>query len=164
MRRIKRGTAILILAVCLLLTAGCTTAMRGESDITKDKLVTVLNELLQHTSPNALTRDRELIGKRSMGADSYTGSYTADYREFDGEEILFGGTSLHRDGGNKLTVRYSLKITSGSASLYWMEQGTRHPITSGTTQGAYEINLSEGDNYVALSGSNFTGELSVIIE
>lgn len=161
MRRIKRGTAILLLSACLLLTAGCVATVRDGYGTAKEKFTNGFNEFLQSVSPYALTRDAKLIGERSMGADSYTGSYTADYKAFSGEEILFGGTSLRRDGGDQLSVTYTLEVTSGSASLYWLEKGTRHPITGDTGAGTYEITLSEGDNYIVLAGKSFSGSLSI---
>ncbi len=163
MRRIKRGTAILLLGVCLLLTAGCAATVRDGYSAAKEKLVNGFNEFLQSVSPYALTRDAQLAGKRSMGTDSYTGSYTADYHDYSGEEILFGGTTLHRDDGDQLTVTYTLEVTSGSASLYWLEKGTRHPIAGDSGKGTYEITLSEGDNYIILSGRSFTGHLAVSV-
>lgn len=161
MRRIKRGTAILLLGVCLLLAAGCTAVVRDGANTAKEKILSGFNEFLQSMSPYALTRDSKLVGERDLGEDSYTGNYTADYRDFSGEEILFGGTSLRRDGGEALTVTYTLEVTAGSASLYWLEKGTRHPILGDDGFGMYEITFSEGDNYIVLAGKGFTGNLSL---
>ncbi len=161
MRRIKRGTAILLLGVCLLLAAGCTAVVRDGANTAKEKILSGFNEFLQSMSPYALTRDSKLVGERELGEDSYTGHYTADYRDFSGEEILFGGTSLRRGGGHSLTVAYTLEVTAGSASLYWLEKGTRHPIAGDTGTGTYAITLSEGDNYIVLAGKGFSGNLSI---
>ena len=35
---------------------------------------------------------------------TYTGSYTADYEDFNDKEYIFGGTALERDKGSELTV------------------------------------------------------------
>lgn len=163
MKRIKRGTAILLLGVCLLLAAGCTTVLRDGANNAKEKIVNGFNEFLQSASPYALTRDSRLVGERTPGTDSYTGSYTADYRDFSAEEILFGGTSLRRGGGDSLTVTYTLTVTSGSASLYWLEKGTRHPIAGDTGAGTYAVTLSDGDNYIVLTGKSFSGSLSITV-
>lgn len=104
-------------------------------------------------SPHALTRDSKLVGERELGEDSYTGNYTADYQDFSGEEILFGGTSLRRDGGQSLTVAYTLEVTAGSASLYWLEKGTRHPIAGDTGTGTYE--LAEATTVEKIAIKNF---------
>lgn len=161
MRRIKRGTAILLLGVCLMLAAGCTAVVRDGDNTAKEKILNGFNEFLQSMSPYALTRDSKLVGERELGEDSYTGHYTADYRDFSGEEILFGGTSLRRGGGQSLTVTYALEVTAGSASLYWLEKGTRHPIAGDAGTGTYAVTLSDGDNYIIFAGKGFSGNLSI---
>lgn len=48
---------------------------------------------------------------------------------FNGEEFIFGGTALERDNGSNLEATYSLTITSGKATLYWLSSGEEHIIS-----------------------------------
>ena len=41
---------------------------------------------------------------------TYTGSYTADYQDFNDKEYIFGGTALERDKGSELNVTYELSL------------------------------------------------------
>ena len=60
--------------------------------------------MLQHFSKYALTEEKDLQGDKTKGEDTYTGSYTADYEDFNDKEYIFGGTALDRDKGNGLTA------------------------------------------------------------
>lgn len=92
----------------------------------KDEIVEQYNQALQAVGDNGLTKDSDLQGKRSLGADSYVGTYEADYESFSGKEILFGGTALERDDGNEIKISCNMDITSGTLkSCYKQEQVNR---------------------------------------
>ena len=55
--------------------------------------------------------DFSLKGNRAYGEDCYTGTYTADYKDFSKTEYLFGGTSIERENGKDISVSCDLKIT-----------------------------------------------------
>lgn len=161
MRKRKR-LLILLLASCLLLSmAGCGNA---DSDNLKNNLINGWNEMLQSFSRHALTKETNLKGEKTKGEDAYTGSYTAVYEGFNGEEYLFGGTGLEREAGNELTVTYSLNVTSGTGTLYWLDKGSEHRIADTDADGTYTITLSTGDNYLIFKGDQFNGSLSVAVE
>lgn len=64
-----------------------------------------------------LRTKKDLQGDKTKGEDTYTGSYTADYEDFNDKEYIFGGTALERDKGSELTVTYELTVDSGTASF-----------------------------------------------
>lgn len=68
----------------------------------------------------SINSDKDLQGDRTLGGDTYTGSYTTEYEDFIGEEYLFGGTGLDRKDGNEITVAFNLTITSDTAELCWI--------------------------------------------
>ena len=68
------------------------------------------NQALQSIGDKGLTDDKDLQGKREFGIDSYVGNYTADYDDFSGNEIIFGGTALERDNGNKIEMMNGNRI------------------------------------------------------
>lgn len=146
--------------VLLLSLGGCT----SESNTLKENLLGGFNDFLQSFSQHALTRNRDLQGKRVTGEDSYTGAYQAIYHSFWGKETLFGGTALKRKRGNKLQLTYTLEITSGSGTLYWREQEEMHVIANASSVGTYEFTLSSGDNYLVLEGDDLTGSLKITVE
>lgn len=145
---------IVLLSLCLVLgLAGCGSLKEGFLD--------GYNDLLQFTSRHALTRESDLQGEKATGDDAYVGSYTAEYENLNGEEYIFGGTGLERKDGNELTVTYTLRITSGSASLNWIHSGSEYTLSNEESSNTTTVTLGSGDHYIVLKGENFTGSLEL---
>lgn len=148
---------IVLLSLCLVLgLAGCGSL--------KDGFLDGYNDLLQFTSRHALTKESDLQGEKAKGDDAYVGNYTAEYENFNGEEYIFGGTGLERKDGNELTVTYTLKITSGSASLNWIHSGSEYTLSNKESSDTTTVTLGSGDNYIVLKGENFTGSLELEVK
>ena len=60
-----------------------------------------------------------------------------------------------------MKVTYTLKITEGTASLYWLAAGEQYMITS---EDVYEFTISAGDNYIVLKGEDYSGTLTMTVE
>lgn len=160
MKKMKIIVAVL-LAMCLVFgVTGCS----NEGGNFKDNLIDGFNGLLQHFSKYALTDEKDLQGDKDKGEDTYTGSYMADYEDFNGKEYIFGGTALKRDKGSKLTVTYELTVDSGTVRLYWLDKGEEIVIADTSKDGTYSVTLDEGDNYLTLEGDDFCGSLQVVVE
>lgn len=154
--KIVKKLVVALLFLCLVSgLAGCGNL--------KDRFLDGYNNLLQFSSKHALTKESELQGEKVNGADAYVGSYIAEYENFDGEEYFFGGTGLERDA-SELTVTYTLKITSGSASIIWDHSGSQYTLTNIEGEGTHEVILGSGDNYIVLKGENFTGSLELEVK
>ena len=155
----KRILTVSLLSLCLILTiTGC----RGDN--VKDNVITGFNDMLQHFSKYALTDENDLQGDKTKGDDTYTGSYVADYEDFNGEEYIFGGTALERDKGSDLTVTYQLTVDSGTVRFYWRDKEEEKIIADASDTGTYSVTLEEGDNYLTLEGDDFCGSLRVTVE
>lgn len=162
MKRIKY-IVVAALSLCLLVSfTGCSTESGGKE--WKDNIISGYNDWMQSFSKHALTKDRNLQGERSNDEDAYVGTYEAEYDGFNGEEFIFGGTCLERNKGSNLKATYTLKITSGKATLYWLEGGEEHTIADADADTTYEFTLSSGDNYIVLEGADFSGNLSLKVE
>ena len=158
MKKIKILT-VALLSLCLLFTiTGCS------GDNVKDSVINGFNDMLQHLSKYALTEEKDLQGDKIEGADTYTGSYNAEYADFNGTEYIFGGTGLKRKNGNDLTVTYELTVDSGTVKFYWLDKGEEKMIADTDRTGTYSITLDEGDNYLTLTGDDFCGSLQVTVE
>ena len=130
----------------------------------KDTVIDGYDNLIQFFGKQTLTSDKDLVGERKYADDEYTGSYEADYDRFNGEEFLFGGTTLEREDGSALKVTYTLEITEGTASLYRIASGEEHTIADEDSDDVYEFTISAGDNYIVLKGEEFTGALIITVE
>ena len=147
MKKIKILTAVLLSLCLAFAVTGCS------GDNLKDSVINGFNDMLQHFSKYALTDEKDLQGDKTKGEDTYTGSYTADYEDFNDKEYIFGGTALERDKGSELTVTYELTVDSGTAR-----------IVDTSKNGTYSVTLDEGDNYLTLEGNDFCGSLQVVVE
>ena len=122
MKKIKILIAVLLSLCLAFAVTGCS------GDNLKDSVINGFNDMLQHFSKYALTDEKDLQGDKTKGEDTYTGSYTADYEDFNDKESIFGGTALERDKGSELTVTYEPTVDSGRARLYWLDKGEEKMI------------------------------------
>lgn len=119
------------------------------------------NDWSESFATHSITKDQDLIGSREKGVDNYVGTYEASYTQFDGEEYIFGGTTLKREDGGDLYAAYSLTIQSGEATLYWMNGDDKIMIAEASDEGVYEFTIHAGKNFIVLEGETFTGTLTL---
>ena len=131
----------------------------------KDEILDQYNNVVQSAGNAALTSDFSLKGNRTYGDDCYTGTYTADYKDFSKTEYLFGGTFIERENGKDISVSCDLEIAEGTAQVFWVS-GSDDPVILLETADSYSetITLPEGGNYIGITGNNFTGYLEMNIE
>jgi len=131
----------------------------------KDEVLEQYNDVIQLAGNVMLTKDFSLEGSRTYGDDHYTGTYTADYKEYSKTEYLFGGTSIEREDGKDISVSCDLEISEGTAQVFWIS-GSDDPVILLETTDSYSetITLPEGGNYIGITGNNFTGHLEMNIE
>lgn len=181
-------SAFLILALVSSGTAGCgidiarglfreyqdnKDTIKEEFNELKDSAEEELSDWIGSVSGDSLTADKDLKGERKLGVDDYVGTYQAEYDKFDGEEFIFGGTSMKRSDGVNLDATYSLDIRSGRAKLYWLGSSDehivfgerqKHVIAEATSSDNCEFTLKAGENFLVLKGENFTGKLSLEVK
>ncbi len=147
--------------------------IKSELQELKDGLKEEINDWIGSVSRYSLTADENLVGERKTGADNYVGTYEAEYCQYNGEEYIFGGTSLGRESSNTLKVTYSLSVQSGTATLYWLKSEgehiifgdkEKHVIAKVTAVDVCEFSVDAGDNFIVLKGNDFTGSLSLEVE
>ena len=86
----KKIIVLVLSFIIIFLTIGC-------ENLDKDKALDKYDKVINKLGDEALTKDNKLIGDREFGEDSYVGTYSAQYDNFTGDEIIFGGTGLNRD-------------------------------------------------------------------
>lgn len=151
---------VIYLLICILVII-CFTF----GSLSKDTVLKVYNNIIQTAGNLVLTSDISLKGDRKYGTDHYTGTYSAEYKNFSGTEYIFGGTSVDRDAGNEITIFCSLEITGGTAEVF-LQSGSYEPVTLLETTGIYSeaVILPEGGNYIGIKGDSFTGNIELSIE
>jgi len=131
------------------------------SSICLDGKTAQANDWSESFATYSITKDQDLIESRERGADNYVGTYEASYTQFDGEEYIFGGTSLKRKDGGDLYATYSLTVQSGEATPYWMNGDNKIVIADTSNEGIYEFTIHAGENFIVLEGETFTGTLDL---
>lgn len=177
----KRWVPLLTCGVlCALLLSGCSGMMQSLADGTdavlgaaagatddsvKDAILDAYGSLVDAAGSWALTPDRSLQGERVQGEDDYTGTYKADYEDFSGTELLFGGTTLDREAGNTVELTCSLDIEEGEAAVF-LCSGSEEPVLLLSESGDYTSTLSVGggSTYIGVWGKGASGSVSIQIE
>ena len=140
--------------------------MEAAADVTddsvKDAILDAYGSLVDAAGALALTPDRSLQGERVRGEDDYTGAYEADYEDFSGTELLFGGTTLDREAGNTVELTCSLNIEEGEAAVF-LCSGSEDPVILLAESGDYSstIEVGGGSTYIGVWGEGVTGNISV---
>ena len=131
----------------------------------KDTILSAYGSLVDAAGSWALTPDRSLQGERVRGEDDYTGTYEADYQDFSGTELLFGGTTLDRAAGNTVELSCSLDIEEGEAAVF-LCSGSDDPVILLSGSGDYSstIEVGGGSTYIGVWGEEANGSVSIQIE
>ena len=140
-------------------------AADATDDSVKDALVGAYGSLVDAAGSWALTPGRSLQGERVRGEDDYTGTYEADYEDFSGTELLFGGTTLDREAGDTVELTCSLDIKEGEAVVF-LCSGSEEPVILLSESGDYSDTIEVGGDstYIGVWGEGASGSVSIQIE
>ena len=140
-------------------------AADATDDSVKDAILDAYGSLVDAAGSWALTPDRSLQGERVPGEDDYTGTYEANYGDFSGTELLFGGTTLDRETGNTVELTCFLDIEEGEAAVF-LCSGGEDPVILLSESGDYAstIKVGGGSTYIGVWGEGVTGSVSIQIE
>ena len=162
---LAEGTDQVAGALADMTDAALGAAADATDDSVKDTLVGAYGSLVDAAGSWALMPDRSLQGERVPGEDDYTGTYAADYDDFSGTELLFGGTTLDREAGNMVELTCSLDIEEGEAAIF-LCSGSEEPVLLLSESGDYSdtIEVGGGSVYLGVWGEGVTGSVSIQIE
>ena len=162
---LAEGTDQIAGALADMTDAALGAAADATDDSVKDTLVGAYGSLVDAAGSWALTPDRSLQGERVRGEDDYTGTYEANYEDFSGTELLFGGTTLDRAAGNTIELSCSLDIEEGEAAVF-LCSGSDDPVILLSGSGDYSstIEVGGGSTYIGVWGEEANGSASIQIE
>ena len=162
---LAEGTDRIAGALADMTDAALGAAADATDDSVKDTLVGAYGSLMDAAGSWALTPDRSLQGERVQGEDGYTGTYEADYEDFSGTELLFGGTTLDREAGNTVEISCALDIEEGEAAVF-LCSGSDDPVILLSGSGDYSstIEVGGGSTYIGVWGEGVAGSVSIQIE
>ena len=162
---LAEGTDQVAGALADMTDAALGAAADATDDSVKDAILDAYSSLMDTAGSWALTPDRSLQGERVRGEDDYTGTYAADYEDFSGTELLFGGTTLDREAGDTVEVTCSLAVEEGEAAIF-LCSGSEEPVLLLSESGDYSgtIEVGGGSTYIGVWGEGLTGSVSIQIE
>ena len=162
---LAEGTDQVTGALADMTDAALGAAADATDDSVKDTLVRAYGSLVDAAGSWALTPDRSLRGERVRGEDDYTGTYEANYEDFSGTELLFGGTTLDREAGNTVELSCSLNIEEGEIAVF-LCSGSEDPVILLSESGDHSstIEVVGGSTYIGVWGKGANGSVSIQIE
>ena len=162
---LAEGTDQIAGALADMTDAALDAAADATDDSVKDAILDAYSSLMDTAGSWALTPDRSLQGERVRGEDDYTSTYAADYEDFSGTELLFGGTTLNREAGNTVELTCSLDIEEGEAAIF-LCSGSDDPVILLSGSGDYSstIEVGGGSTYIGVWGEEANGSASIQIE
>ena len=150
----KKVFIILILStIVLTLCSGCS----------KDEVLSFYEKTSEQFGDLVLTINSKLKGERDFGIDHYTGTYKVVYKKFNGSEIIFGGTTIDREG-ESIHIKLEVSDSIGDLKIIYKlkEKEKVLAIQDGTYE--YDFNVKDGSNYLIIKGNNYSGQVNIKIE
>lgn len=149
----KRFGLFFVLVLSLFVCVGCS----------KDTVLGYYKEINEKLGDTVLTNKRKLEGTRKFGDTHYTGTYNVTYKNFSGEEVLFGGTTIENEK-NEIHIKIDVKDSLGDLNIFMRLKEDDFLLAS--EDGSYEFDFSvhDGSNYLVIDGDNYSGKVDIKID
>jgi len=148
---------ILLIALLLLTVLGL--AACDWADSTPEEMHGFLDDVAGFFGRSQITEEDELIGKRKLTDDAYTGSYAAECKGNTGRDVIFGGGSILN---KTLSLEGQIMTESGSAvvRIRMNDEVVELKLDS---DGRFdtELHLLSGGNYIMIDYSDFAGTIEL---
>lgn len=158
----KKSVILLCIAVVM---AGCSFTDGSEDNIVSNGIKIVGETITGFFGDDALTEGESLEGERTFEENKFIGEYRANYQEYSGEEILFGGASLDSQVGDTILIKINSEVINGDFKVYW-NTSNGDPVELFSQEGQYSqiIQLKGGWEYLSIEGDNLEGDVEIEVE
>ena len=148
----KKFIIVIFVIICTIFLTGCS----------KDRVIKIFDDASKKFGDEILTKDNDLIGKRSFGIDHYTGTYVSSYENITKKETIFGGTTLNRDEDN-IHIKIYLEKVSGEITIKMNLNEEEKILTKDSGLDEFDFNVKSGSNYFVIDTNDFTGNVDILI-
>ena len=148
----KKFIIVIFVIICTIFLTGCS----------KDRVIKTFDDASKKFGDEILTKDNDLIGKRSFGIDHYTGTYVSNYENSTKNETIFGGTTLNRDEDN-IHIKIYLEKVSGEITIKMNLNEEEKILTKDSGLYEFDFNVKSGSNYFVIYTNDFTGNVDILI-
>lgn len=146
----KKFIIVIFVIICTIFLTGCS----------KDRVIKIFDDASKKFGDEILTKDNDLIGKRSFGIDP--GTYVSNYENSSKKETIFGGTTLNRDEDN-IHIKIYLEKVSGEITIKMNLKEEEKVLTKDSGLYEFDFNVKSGSNYFVIDTNNFTGNVDILI-
>lgn len=148
----KKFIIFIFVIICTIFLTGCS----------KDRVIKTFDDASKKFGDEILTKDNDLIGKRSFGIDHYTGTYVSSYENITKKETIFGGTTLNRDEDN-IHIKIYLEKVLGEINIKMNLNEEEKILTKDIGLYEFDFNVKSGSNYFVIDTNDFTGNVDILI-
>lgn len=148
----RKFVIVIFVTICIIFLTGCS----------KDRVIKTFDDASKKFGDEILTKDNDLIGKRSFGIDHYTGTYVSSYENITKKETIFGGTTLNRDEDN-IHIKIYLEKVSGEITIKMNLNEEEKILTKDIGLYEFDFNVKSGSNYFVIDTNDFTGNVDILI-
>ena len=148
----RKFVIVIFVIICTIFLTGCS----------KDRIIKIFDDASKKFGDEILTKDNDLIGKRSFGIDHYTGTYVSNYENSTKNETIFGGTTLNR-GEDNIHIKIYLEKASGEITIKMNLNEEEKILTKDSGLYEFDFNVKSGSNYFVIDTNNFTGNVDILI-
>ena len=148
----RKFVIVIFVIICTIFLTGCS----------KDRVIKIFDDASKKFGDEILTKDNDLIGKRSFGIDHYTGTYVSNYENSTKNETIFGGTTLNRDEDN-IHIKIYLEKVSGEITIKMNLKEEEKVLTKDSGLYEFDFNVKSGSNYFVIDTNDFTGNVDILI-
>ena len=148
----KKFIIVIFVIICTIFLTGCS----------KDRVIKTFDDASKKFGDEILTKDNDLIGKRSFGIDHYTGTYVSSYENITKKETIFGGTTLNRNEDN-IHIKIYLEKVLGEINIKMNLNEEEKILTKDIGLYEFDFNVKSGSNYFVIDTNDFTGNVDILI-
>lgn len=150
-----KKVGLLLVAICLtlILCSGCS----------KDGFLSIYKSANEKAGDMVLTSKSKLKGSREFGEDHYTGIYEVTYKNFKGEEVIFGGTTIERDSDD-IHIELNVDNSDGNIKIYMKLKEKEETLAIKDGSYEFDFNVKDGSNYLIINGDNYSGKVNIQIK
>lgn len=130
----------------------------------KDELIDKYKNISEKLGDTILTSDYKLKGKRTFGLDHYVGVYEAEYKNYTGKEVVFGGTTIEKDNDDNIHIKIIIEDSNGSVQVIQkLKEEDRILATKDGIYG-YDFNINDGSNYLIIDLKDYSGKININVD
>lgn len=127
-----------------------------------EEIEVYMDGIVSRIGDSQITQDSNLIGNRTVGVDTYVGTYTSDCEDCTDRDVVFGGASIE---ARSVKVSGHIQTVSGEALVRIRMNGDVIFLDcSGDGYFESTLDLSSGGNYIMMIYEDFTGNVDMKCE